>query len=229
MLCQSRLQTDSETFVRHKKIVISVNFLRFHIHSMHLIEKDEEYEKKMTSSHTDFVSLVEGGQKEWRRDSKGLEGREADNTGGGWGGGGGGGLWREGGAMKETGGAMADQLEGRARDRREQEEPGRTQTPALMAAHGGADRGRSHGRERADKSRGPTDASEAGGGGARGRDGETMSQGGGEYPEGQGGADGLGNRGAGGDPEGRSGAERNRGPRCSQREGGTWHRRRDEV
>ncbi len=186
---------------------------------MHLIEKDEEYEKKMTSS-------------------KGLEGREADNTGGGWGGGGG---WTQtesreetmkGGAMKETGGAMADQLEGRARDRREQEEPGRTQTPELMAAHGGADRGRSHGGERADNSRGPTNASEAGGGGARGRDGETMSQGGGEYPEGQGGADGSGNRGAGEDPEGHSGAgetedqsvargkeepDTDRGTRCSRR------------
>ncbi len=88
MLCQSRLQTARETFVRHKKIGISVNFLRFHIHSMHLIEKDEEYEKRPLVIQ--ILCCLEGGQKEWRRDSKGLEGREADNTGGGWGGGGGG-------------------------------------------------------------------------------------------------------------------------------------------
>ncbi len=76
-----------------------------------------------------------------------------------------------------------------------------------MAAHGVADGGRSHGGGMADDSRGPTDCSGAGGGGARGRDGEPMSQGDGEDPEGQGRADGSGDRGGGGDPEGCNGAE----------------------
>ncbi len=53
-------------------------------------------------------------------------------------------------------------------------------------------------------SRGPTNGGGAGGGGARG--GEPMSQGNGEDPEVQGGADGAGDRHRGMDPGGRSGA-----------------------
>ncbi len=46
----------------------------------------------------------------------------------------------------------------------------------MMAADGGADEGRSHGRGRADDSMVPTDGGGASGGGARGGDGEPMSQ-----------------------------------------------------
>ncbi|KAL1261521.1 hypothetical protein QQF64_006786 [Cirrhinus molitorella] len=72
-----------------------------------------------------------------------------------------------------------------------------------MAAHGGADRGRSHGGGRADDSSGPTDVGGAGGGGARGGDGELKIRGDAEDPEGQGGTDGTCDRGR--DPESRTG------------------------
>ncbi|KAL1277189.1 hypothetical protein QQF64_023862 [Cirrhinus molitorella] len=64
-----------------------------------------------------------------------------------------------------------------------------------MAAHGGADGGRSHGGGRADDSRGLTDGGGAGGGGARGGDGEPKIRGVTEDPEGQGGTGGTGARG----------------------------------
>ncbi len=67
-----------------------------------------------------------------------------------------------------------------------------------MVTHGGADRGGG----RANDSSGPTNSGVAGG--PRGWEGEPMSQVDTENPEGQGGADGSGNRG--GDPEGSSGA-----------------------
>ncbi len=67
--------------------------------------------------------------------------------------------------------------EGEPRREQEQEEPGGTLTTAMKATHGGADRGRSHGGGRDDISRGPTDGGGAGGRGARGGDGEPMSQG----------------------------------------------------
>ncbi len=51
----------------------------------------------------------------------------------------------------------------------------------------------------------------AGGDGARGRDGEPMSQGDREDPEGQGRADGSGDRGGGRDPEGHGGATEDQG------------------
>ncbi len=54
----------------------------------------------------------------------------------------------------------------------------------MMVTHGGADGERSHGGGRADNSRGPTDGGGAGGGGARSGDGEPMSQGYTEDPEG---------------------------------------------
>ncbi len=62
-------------------------------------------------------------------------------------------------------------------DRRglEQAMPGGTQDTAIMSTHGGADGGRSHGGGKAFDSRGPTNGSGVGGGGARGR--EPMSQG----------------------------------------------------
>ncbi len=53
-------------------------------------------------------------------------------------------------------------MEAGARRDLEQAEPGGTQAAAMMAAHGGADRGTSHGGGRANDSRGPTN----GGGGA---------------------------------------------------------------
>ncbi len=109
----------------------------------------------------------------------------------------------EGGAMEETGGARADQMEGGAREKTGKSWSRRSP----MAAHGGADRGWSHGGGRADSSRGLTDGGGAGGGGAWGGDREPMSQGDAEDPEGQGGADGIGDWGRGGDPEGRGGAE----------------------
>ncbi len=84
----------------------------------------------------------------------------------------------------------------------EQAELGGTQATAVKATHGGADRGRSHGGGRADDSRGPTDGSGAGGGGARGGDREPMSQGDKEDPEDHGGTDGSGTRCGGVDPEG---------------------------
>ncbi len=70
-------------------------------------------------------------------------------------------------------------------DRRglEQEELGGTQATAIIASHAGADGRRIHGGGRADDSRGLTDCSRAGGGGARGGDGELMSQGDREDPE----------------------------------------------
>ncbi len=54
------------------------------------------------------------------------------------------------------------------RDRRDLEHaaPGGTQATAVMATHGGADGGRSHVGGRAYVSRGPTNGSGAGGGGA---------------------------------------------------------------
>ncbi len=67
----------------------------------------------------------------------------------------------------------------------EQEKPGGTQATALMAAHGGAVGGRSHGGSRADDSREPTD----GGGGS------SWSTGGGAGgPMGDGGDEGAGSR-----------------------------------
>ncbi len=101
--------------------------------------------------------------------------------------------------------------------------------------------GRSHGGGRADGSRGLTDVGRAGGGLARGGDGEPMSQGDAEDPEGQGGADGSGDRGR--DPEGHSGAastedqggaggkeesDRARGMRYSWKSGVPRQSRRDE-
>ncbi|KAI2663522.1 Midasin [Labeo rohita] len=76
----------------------------------------------------------------------------------------------------------------------EQEEPGATQATAMMTAHVGADRGRSHGGGRADDSRGMTDGGGAGGGGAQGRDGELMNQGDEEDLEGRSEANGAGRR-----------------------------------
>ncbi len=108
---------------------------------------------------------------------------------------------------------------GTDRDRRglEQEVLGGTQATAIMASHGGADERRIHGGGRADDSRGPTDCSRAGGGGARGGYGELMSQGDGEDPEGRGGTDGSDDRRV--DPKG--GWSRSvRGPRWSLGDGG---------
>ncbi len=45
-LCQSRLHTASETFVRQTKIRISFDFLRFHNIACILIGRDGEYENK---------------------------------------------------------------------------------------------------------------------------------------------------------------------------------------
>ncbi len=56
----------------------------------------------------------------------------------------------------------------------------------MMTAHCGADGERSYGEGRAADSRGPTDSGVAGGGGVRGGDGEPMSEGDTEDPEGQG-------------------------------------------
>ncbi len=92
------------------------------------------------------------------------------------------------GAREETGWSRGDQTEGGARRDLVQEEPGRTQATAIIVAHGGADGGRICGGVRADDSRGPTDDGGASGGGAWGEDGEPMSQGNTEDPEGQGGA-----------------------------------------
>ncbi|KAL0147022.1 hypothetical protein M9458_057546 [Cirrhinus mrigala] len=88
-------------------------------------------------------------------------------------------------------------------DRRglEQEEPGETQTAAMMEPHGGADGGRSHGGGEANDSMGPTDGGGAGGGRVRGGDGEPMILGDTEDPEGPGGAQGSGDQGGEGDPE----------------------------
>ncbi|KAI2658806.1 Collagen alpha-5(VI) chain [Labeo rohita] len=117
-------------------------------------------------------------------------------------------------------------------DRRglEQEEPGKTQTAAMMEPHGGADGGRSHGGGRADDTMGPTDGGGAGGGRARGRDRELMILGDTEDPEGPGGAQGSGDQGGGGDPEvrGGAGATEDRGCACGREEvhraGGTERR-----
>ncbi len=117
---------------------------------------------------------------------------------------------------------------------RRQEKPSRTQATAIKATHGGADRWRRHGGGRADDSRGPTDGGRASGGRARGGDEEPMSQCNGEDPEGQGRADGSGDRGGGGDLAGHGGAGETEdrgeakgmeehdgagGTRCSQRSG----------
>ncbi|KAI2644827.1 tRNA modification GTPase MnmE [Labeo rohita] len=56
----------------------------------------------------------------------------------------------------------------------------------MKVTHGGAVGGRSHGGEKADDSRGPTNSGGAGGRGALGGDGKPMSQGDAEDPEGQG-------------------------------------------
>ncbi len=61
-------------------------------------------------------------------------------------------------------------LKATKRREEEQEEPGGTQTAAMMAAYGGADRGKSHGGGRAD-------GGGAGGRGAQGGDGEPTIQG----------------------------------------------------
>ncbi len=45
MLCQSRLHTTSETFVRHKEIRIRFDFLRFRIRCIILIGKDDNMKK----------------------------------------------------------------------------------------------------------------------------------------------------------------------------------------
>ncbi|KAL0152796.1 hypothetical protein M9458_052519 [Cirrhinus mrigala] len=99
----------------------------------------------------------------------------------------------EGGAMEETEGSKVDQTEGGAKENIEGTRSRRNQVSATMAAHGRADRGRSHGGGRADDSRGPTNSGGASGGEARGGDGEPMIQGDTEDPEGQGGAQGSGN------------------------------------
>ncbi len=60
------------------------------------------------------------------------------------------------------------------------------QSPARKMPHRGADGGGSHGGGRADDSRGLTNGRQARGMGAQGRDGEPMSQGDTDDPEGQG-------------------------------------------
>ncbi len=79
--------------------------------------------------------------------------------------------------------------EGGARRDPEQEEHSRTQATAMMMAHSEADGERSHEGGMAADSRGPTNGGRAGGGGARGRDGEPTSQADAKDPGGQGGAD----------------------------------------
>ncbi len=71
--------------------------------------------------------------------------------------------------------------------RQKQQRVGRwgTQAAAMKVTHGVADTGSSHGGGRADDSRGVTDGSGAGGGGARRGDGEPMSQGDRKDPEGR--------------------------------------------
>ncbi len=103
-------------------------------------------------------------------DGKGLAGRQADNTGGGSGRGK---TYRRRMTNRVQGGSDIRRSQGK--DRREQEEPGRNQTPAMKVTQGGADGGRSHG-----------------GGGARCGDGEPMSQCDEEDPEGQDRTDGSG-------------------------------------
>ncbi len=107
-------------------------------------------------------------------DGKGLAGRQADKSRGGSGDG------RT--TVRRTtnrfqGGDDGGRTQGEDRREQEQEEPGGTLTTAMKATHGGADRGRSHGGGRDDISRGPTNGGGAGGRGARGGDGEPMSQG----------------------------------------------------
>ncbi len=96
--------------------------------------------------------------------------------------------WDDG--VRSQGGSDGGRSQGE--DRQEQEEPGGTQATITMVAHGGADRGRSHGGGMAADYRGPTNGGGAGGGGARGSDREPKSQDEAEDPEGQGGAGGFG-------------------------------------
>ncbi len=92
------------------------------------------------------------------------------------------------GARKSQGGSDGGRSQDGDRRDLEQEEPGGTQATVTMVAHGGADRGRSHGEGMAADSRGPTNGGGAGGGGARGGDREPKSQDEAEDLEGQGGA-----------------------------------------
>ncbi|KAI2666633.1 Elongation factor 4 [Labeo rohita] len=78
----------------------------------------------------------------------------------------------QGGDRRVQGGSDRGRNQGEDSRDLEQEEPGRTQTAAMMVAHGGADGERGHGGGRADDSRGLTSCSGAGGGGALGGDGE---------------------------------------------------------
>ncbi len=104
-------------------------------------------------------------------------------------------------ADRDQGGDEGGRSQVRDRKDPEQEEPGGTQSTAIMVAHGGADGGRSHGGGMAADSRGPSNGSGAGGGGARGENGEPTIQGDAEDPGGQSVAEGSGDQGGGGDPE----------------------------
>ncbi|KAI2644691.1 hypothetical protein H4Q32_027011 [Labeo rohita] len=97
----------------------------------------------------------------------------------------------QGGDRRVQGRSDGGRCQGEDRRDLEQEEPGGTQAAAMMVAHGGAYRGRSHGGGRADDSRGSTAGGRAGGGGARGGDREPTSQGEAEDLEGQGRAGGF--------------------------------------
>ncbi len=99
----------------------------------------------------------------------------------------------------ETEGAKADQTEGGARTKTGGPWSRRSQATAKMAAHCRGEGGRSLGGGKANDSRGPNDGGGAGGGGAWGGDREPMNQHDREDPEGQGRADGSGDRGVGGD------------------------------
>ncbi len=84
---------------------------------------------------------------------------------------------REGPAHRDQGGDEGERSQGRDRRDPEQEAHSRTQATAMMMAQSVADGGRSHGEEMAADSRGPSNGSRAGGGGARGGDGEPTNQG----------------------------------------------------
>ncbi len=61
MLCQSRLHTASETFVRHKEIRIRFDFLRFHIRCMHFDRKGRWiWKKESKKPHMIILLDVQG-------------------------------------------------------------------------------------------------------------------------------------------------------------------------
>ncbi len=112
--------------------------------------------------------------------------------GGDYGSGSGGGrTHRRGPANRVQWGDEGGRSQGRDMRGQEQEVHSRTQAPAMMMTHGGADRGRSYGGGMAADSRGLTNSVGAGGGGARGRDGEPTSQEDAEVPGGPGWSQGL--------------------------------------